>query len=462
MRVQIKSDRGGNSQVSRGNLKGVLLSALVIASLLTSALTLTNTSDAKVYSNVDNIFVRGKDTAYGNNLGNLQPFELYALGDRPPVMMAQRIGSGAVIAMGSASTCRGGVTYTPQRWVSGELNVLLDKMFEWMVPGATKVLWYGDADGSGYEALYNDANCCSLLIDSLETMGYTVDNTIDSVFTEITPQLLSPYDILVIPQLQLGEPYSGGDPSQLPNNVVQVIDNFVKGGKGLLIMDSANYLGYNSCNVSNKILRSLNFCSRGGNTYFGFQSDAVYDDSYNHEGGNYWPTLDVDNTTQIGSAYQVASGKTTVDIYSPCSLVEENFGVQVSILPTSISRGPGDELNFSITVKNNGTSTDTFALTASDTRGWGPSLSSPSATLAGGDSRTDIRLSIKIPSTATNGTSTTITVKATSVGYDTSATCTAIATKATTPSGGISPIVYVGVAVVIVVVIAAVLILKVV
>jgi hypothetical protein len=462
MRVQIKSDVGGKLQVRSGNFKGALLSALVIASLVMVALTLTNTSEAKVYLGVDNIFVRGKDTAYGNNLGNMQPFKLYELGDCPPVMMAQRIGSGAVIAMGSASTCRGGVTYTEeggvtyitQRWVAGELDVLLDKMFNWMVPGAKKVLWYGDAEGNGYEVLYNDANCCSLLIADLEkNFGYIVDNTIDDEYTEITPSLLVPYDILIIPQLMLGNPWSGGDPSLLPDSVVQVIDNFVKGGKGLLIMESSNYLGYNFCNVSNKILRSLKFCSRGGDRYFGFQSDAVYDDDYNH-GGSYWPTFDVDNAHPIGSAYQAASGKTTIDIYSPCSLVEENFGVRVSISPTFISGGPGEELDFSVTVKNTGTSTDTFALTASDTKGWNPTLSSPSATLAGGDSRTDIKLRVKIPDTGANGESTTITIKVASPGYENSVTCTAKGI------GGISIEVYVGAILMVIVIIALVLIVK--
>jgi uncharacterized membrane protein len=162
----------------------------------------------------------------------------------------------------------------------------------------------------------------------------------------------------------------------------------------------------------------------------------------------------VDNAHPIGSAYQAASGKTTIDIYSPCSLVEENFGVRVSISPTFISGRPGEELDFSVTVKNTGTSTDTFALTASDTKGWNPTLSSPSATLAGGDSRIDIKLRIKIHDTAANGDSTTITIKAASPGYENSVTCTAKGV------GGISIEVYVGAILTVIVIIALVLIVK--
>jgi uncharacterized repeat protein (TIGR01451 family) len=130
-------------------------------------------------------------------------------------------------------------------------------------------------------------------------------------------------------------------------------------------------------------------------------------------------------------------------------------GVQVSISEDSKSGAPGDELNFFVTVTNTGTETDTFSLTASDTENWGPTLAMGSVPLAAGASRPNIKLSITIPSTAAEGDSTTITVTATGTGYENDATCTAEVAAA-----GISPLVYVGAAVVIVAIIAAVLIIK--
>jgi uncharacterized membrane protein len=128
-------------------------------------------------------------------------------------------------------------------------------------------------------------------------------------------------------------------------------------------------------------------------------------------------------------------------------------GVQVTISEDSKSGAPGEVLTFTVTVTNTGASTDTFALTASDTKNWSPTLSIPSTTLAAGASRQNIKLSITIPSTAADGDSTTITVTATGTGYENSATCTATAQA----GGGISPFVYVGAVVVVVGIITAVI-----
>lgn len=105
-------------------------------------------------------------------------------------------------------------------------------------------------------------------------------------------------------------------------------------------------------------------------------------------------------------------------------------GVQVSVSPASKSGEPGESLNYSVTVMNTGTSTDTFNLTASDTKGWGTTLSITAATLAAGASRTGINLNITIPSTANVGAVSTITVTATGTGYENSTTCTATVTHA--------------------------------
>jgi uncharacterized membrane protein len=412
------------------NFKANLLLTTVIASLVASALALTATSSAKVYEDVNSIFIRGGDNAYGNNLDNVQPIKLYGVGDLPPFAMFQRIGSGAVIAFGSASTCRGGITYTPQRWVRGELDVLLDVMFQWMVPGATKVLWYGDYTSTSYELVYNDAKCCSWLIDDLkENFGYTIDDTIDGVFTPIDDALLASYQILVLPQLQLGGNRTGGDPSQLPDSVVDAIKNFVNNGGGLLLMESSDFQGYNYYKVSNKILEGLNFNSRGENRYFGFQSDAIYDDSSNH-GANqsYWPRLVVDNTTEIGSKYQKASGKTTVDVYSPCSLVEIGPSIVMYVIPEYEVGMPGETLTYRVRVFNSGNADLTINLRASDGSGWGPTFDNSSVgLLKPGENRTRI-LSVTVPSSARMSSEDAMVVTATAVEYpDLSSSVTCIA-----------------------------------
>jgi len=252
--------------------------------------------------------IRGKDTAYNLNIYGDEPWVWYTVGDLPPIMAAKRAGSGAVVAAGTARTGNGGITYPTLRWRVGEYDVLLDKAFQWMVLGATKVLWYGKY-GVGYN-VYNDAGRCSWLIDELRAKGYTVD---DTGVTPITSDLLEPYDILVIPQLQLGAPGTGGDPALLPDADVQAIKNFVEGGKGLLIMEGSDFAWYNYYKVQNKILSALDM-----GIYF--QDDSVYDDVNNWNNLNYWPVVDVNPTSEIGAAYQAATGKTTVTLYSISSL----------------------------------------------------------------------------------------------------------------------------------------------
>jgi parallel beta-helix repeat protein len=243
--------------------------------------------------------VRAKDTAYNvQNTGD-EPWVWYAQGDRPPIMATKRVGAGAVVAAGTASTCRNG------RWISGEWDVLLDKAFQWMKPGATKVLWY-----KGYN-VYNDETQCLDLITALGGKGYIVasDGT-----QPITSSLLAPYDILVIPQLQLGDGNIGGDPSLLPDADVQAIKSFVEGGGGLFIMEGCDYAGGNYCKVQNKILRALNM-----GVYF--QSDELIDDSNYWGDGPWFPVADVDPGSEIGAAYQTATGKTDIKLFSICSLL---------------------------------------------------------------------------------------------------------------------------------------------
>lgn len=260
----------------------------------------------------DYVIIQGSDTSYSQDKYPPVPSELCGPGDTPPIMAARRVGAGAVVVAGLGWTSNGGVTYSPQRWVSGELDVLLDKAFQWMTgkaPSATRVLWYGDYGVSReyYEYAYNDASNCSWLIDALEDLGYVVDDTDDATFTPITSSLLDPYDILVIPGLQLGYGTpDGGNPNLLPDDVVATITNFVKvpPGKGLFLMESGDYYGYCFHRVKNKILEALEF----GVFY---QHDTVGDpETANHDSLRY---VEVDVTTnQFGLDYREATGKTTI------------------------------------------------------------------------------------------------------------------------------------------------------
>ena len=346
--------------------------------------------------------VRGDVTGYNDDAaeteeeGDPSPEVLYSPGDYPPLMAAKRVENGGVVATGLSSTCRNG------RW-EAPFDVLLDKAFQWMVPGATEVLWY-----EGYE-VYNDTDRCSALVEALEALGYTVtgDNT-----EPITADLLSPYDILIIPQLELfGSPdesnpwENGGDPSLLPDNDVQVIKSFVEGGGGLLIMDGNDSLGYNYYKVQNKILRGLGIYT------ISFQSDAVYQNvafAFNAE------VTDVD----FGADYRAATGSTQVWAYSTTSLVikPEKKELDVSLSISGYLEGlPGETLTYTLTISNEGKLGDTYVLDAADNAGFASSVSPSTITLAAGAS-SNVTLSVTIPEGTPRGTVSRITIALTSVG----------------------------------------------
>ena len=337
-----------------------LLSTLIIVSLITPAITLLSVSLASAEPDPEEIIIQGDANAYNTNVTGVPPWKPYKVGDLPPIMAAKEIGSGAVFAAGLGRTTNGGVGYATQRWTSGELDVLLDNAFQWMVPGAENVLWYGeyiDETEGTYEYAFNNAEAGSWLIDALEAKGYSVDNTIDGSFTPITPTLLSEYDILVTPGLQVGDGASGGNPDLLLDNVVGFIKDFVEGGKGLFIMDVADYDGYNFYKVQNKILEELNF-----GLYF--QSDTILNDIYTDPREF---NADVNNVL-FGADYRTATGKTTIKVYKVCSLAPEleNYAVSVEILPSYREGLAGGTLEYEVKVTNVGKITDHYNLDVSD------------------------------------------------------------------------------------------------
>jgi hypothetical protein len=120
-----------------------LLSTLIAISLTAPAITLLSVSSATPTSAQANytIIVRGKENAININQDAEPPWREYAAGDRPPIMAAKSVGSGKVVAAGFVPTCRNG-QWNDTRNPHPHLDILLDKAFQWMKPGATKVLWY--------------------------------------------------------------------------------------------------------------------------------------------------------------------------------------------------------------------------------------------------------------------------------------------------------------------------------
>jgi hypothetical protein len=343
------------------------------------------TGPPTVVAQGSDIIIQGQSNHYNSDISGDPPWKWYSPGDNPPIMVAKRVGFGAVVASGSVGTCRNG------RWTSGEWDVLLDEAFQWMVPGENDVLWY-----EGYN-VYNDCSQCSSLIAALTAKGYTT--TCDDT-EPISSSLLASYDVLVIPQLQLGVEGTGGDPDLLPDSDVQAIVDFVEGGGGLLIMEGSDWYTYQYYKVQNKILKALNMD-------MGFQSDTIEPNSF----GSH--TADVTNNL-FGADYQARTGKTTINMYGTCSMAEFGRFVVVSVSPLGRSGEAGENLTYTVTISNRGENDDVYSLEATaDNVEWEVSIKPSSVSVPAGNENI-ATLSIKIPDGAVPGDYTWATVTATS------------------------------------------------
>ena len=393
------------------NSKAILLVILVVASLAVPLLSMSKTSEAAVFPNVDNIFAKGKDSAYSYNNNPPAPIKTYAPGDEPPVMMANQIDNGRVVASGLVTECR----MSP---ASDNFVALMDAIFQWLYPGATNILWF-----NGY-GVYVTSSSSSALLTKLEAKGYTFTG---SASTPINP---AGYDILVLPEMQLGSGSVGGDPTLLPDADIANIRNFALGGKGLLIMSGSDYFGPtggkgNFYNVMNKILENLGFGY--GGQLFGFQGDSVYDDFNNAtsstdvvtSGGDaFRPIIDINTAHPIGAAYQAATGRTDLRAYGGCSLVQLGKGMATYVIPTFRVGMPGDTLTYRFRIFNTGVPTSqtpnvdlTIALSVTDNSGWSPTLDNSSITLSQDDSYYVI-VRVTIPNGTPLSAEDTITVTA--------------------------------------------------
>jgi len=321
-------------------------------------------------------------------------------------MVAKRVGSGAAIAAGFAPAARDGDWNNPDN-PDNHLPELLHASFQWMKPGATKVLWY-----EGY-GVYNSTATCGQLVEAVRDLGYTITG---DPTKPITSSLLDPYDILVIPQLQLPYPPSAGQPSgnpdDLPDADVQAINNWVNGGGGLFIMEATDFFDYKYSEVQNKVLLELGF------DYL-FQDDSVYDDTNNIADATYRAIVDVDETTEIGAAYQSLTGKTTIGMYGYCSLAQAGPGVSVKVVSDYQVGMPGTTLEYDVVVFNpkNPDAVDlTYDIFVSENADWSPSVSPTSLSVPIGENGT-ATLSVTIPTGTPLGTEDEILVTAITVGY---------------------------------------------
>jgi len=89
--------------------------------------------------------------------------------------------------------------------------------------------------------------------------------------------------------------------------------------------------------------------------------------------------------------------------------------VEVSISPGSRSGLPGTSFSYTVTVKNTGSIDDTYTLSAVGAEGWSVSIEPTSLILAAGATG-EATLSVVVPPDASEGTSITVTVSATSQG----------------------------------------------
>jgi len=89
--------------------------------------------------------------------------------------------------------------------------------------------------------------------------------------------------------------------------------------------------------------------------------------------------------------------------------------VEVSISPGSRSGLPGTSFTYTVTVQNTGSIDDTYTLSAVGAEGWSVSIEPTSLTLAA-DATGEATLSVVVPPDASEGTSMTVTVSATSQG----------------------------------------------
>jgi hypothetical protein len=353
------------------------------------------------------VFQTYTTTYQSDTAGGIAPWENYGYGVQMPEMVAKHISGGAVVAsaMMEMVAYEWNAAGYPSAWPRGA--ALFDITFQWMVPGASKIIWYdGDNVYSGYKT--SNAGIKKLLDNlrlGLEPSGktYTIDNqelvTLDNL-------LDSTYDILVLNQEQLygSNGAIGGNPEALSAHQIQEIDNWVAAGKGVIVLEVSDYNNYDYCRVSNEVLDSLGFG-------WWFQHDTINDVTQNDLGASYKPLVVRVAGNPIGDNFLTQTGYENILAYRTPTLFQPNLSATVT---SPNMTGPEDsQIIETITIKNTGNAWDNYTLSVSDTYGW-TSTANLSSTLVGplnpGDN-TSVTLTINIPD-STAGLTDQITIQA--------------------------------------------------
>jgi fimbrial isopeptide formation D2 family protein len=331
-------------------------------------------------------------------------------------MAVCEVGSGRVVAVGAGWSIRNGSSYAP----ACDIEQLMDVMFRWLASpthdklrSQIKVLWY---EGYGVYSQNYKVNC-PILVNWLINKGYVDANIVASNVEPISDIYLDSYDILFLPQLQLGEEAIGGEPELIPPADYAAMERFVKElGKGLLVLEGGDYAssapGHNFFRVSNALINNTdNWGGAMDGMYF--QPDQI---KVGGPSGAFQVSYVVSTDHWIGSTYNADYGGTCI-LASVCSMTTTpeppRPGVLIEISPSFEYGAPGDTLSYEVTVTNSGTIVDNYNLTADDSAGWGVvTLSTYKLTNVEPKTSRTVSLSITIPSTTSRGSSTNITVTA--------------------------------------------------
>jgi uncharacterized repeat protein (TIGR01451 family) len=118
--------------------------------------------------------------------------------------------------------------------------------------------------------------------------------------------------------------------------------------------------------------------------------------------------------TQLTIEVESTADPTVREVVDATAEAEIIRRVQVSVSPLSENGPPGENITFTVTIKNTGNVLDSYSLTVTDNTGWGLTLSENLLEdVQPGESET-VTLSITIPEDASLGTDDKITVTATS------------------------------------------------
>ena len=158
---------------------------------------------------------------------------------------------------------------------------------------------------------------------------------------------------------------------------------------GVRLFDSGNnIIVNNSINSNNMYGIILHYSSNNNRIYHNnFVNNDAYDDNFNYwdddypSGGNYWSDYTGEDNYQgenqdlfgsdgIGDVPYFILGDNNRDRYPLMNPWPPTQQVEVSISPSYQSALPGDNLNYTVTVKNTSSVVDNYDLSVSDTEGW--------------------------------------------------------------------------------------------